>query len=248
MRNPPQEDEVARLLERCQRVDHYVPVREKLTLFESLSRMGGRLARSTEDLGRSSSNPSPRGKQRARSLHDLNRGRSVPVREMCRFFEKAQPEANNQIISNSPTNSPTKVVSPTPLPRTRFISDVPMDLARNKGFNLYDEFSRELHVLHNGKSPTTCSASPKNPDAPCLRMSSRRRHFVIRKVLFMPTRHFSCPLTAITITLSNSYCPVLNRATTSNPLNHNTYYIFRWHLVNVFFNCFYIIRQEISRN
>ncbi|XP_014237087.1 uncharacterized protein LOC106659188 [Trichogramma pretiosum] len=178
MRNPPQEDEVARLLERCQRVDHYVPVREKLTLFESLSRMGGRLARSTEDLGRSSSNPSPRGKQRARSLHDLNRGRSVPVREMCRFFEKAQPEANNQIISNSPTNSPTKVVSPTPLPRTRFISDVPMDLARNKGFNLYDEFSRELHVLHNGKSPTTCSASPKNPDAPCLRMSSRRRHFV----------------------------------------------------------------------
>lgn len=85
---PPREEDVARLLERCQRVDHYVPVREKLTLFESLSRLGGRLARSTEDLGRSSSKPSPRGKQRARSLHDLNRGaRAVPVREMCRFFE-----------------------------------------------------------------------------------------------------------------------------------------------------------------
>lgn len=85
---PPCEEDVARLLERCQRVDHYVPVREKLTLFESLSRLGGRLARSTEDLGRSSSKPSPRGKQRARSLHDLNRGtRAVPVREMCRFFE-----------------------------------------------------------------------------------------------------------------------------------------------------------------
>nr|XP_033335943.1 uncharacterized protein LOC117226075 [Megalopta genalis] len=85
---PPCEEDVARLLERCQRVDHYVPVREKLTLFESLSRLGGRLARSTEDLGRSSAKPSPRGKQRARSLHDLNRGaRAVPVREMCRFFE-----------------------------------------------------------------------------------------------------------------------------------------------------------------
>lgn len=85
---PTCEEDVARLLERCQRVDHYVPVREKLTLFESLSRMGGRLARSTEDLGRTSSKPSPRGKQRARSLHDLNRGaRAVPVREMCRFFE-----------------------------------------------------------------------------------------------------------------------------------------------------------------
>lgn len=85
---PPCEEDVAKLLERCQRVDHYVPVREKLTLFESLSRLGGRLARSTEDLGRTSSNPSPRGKQRARSLHDLNRGaRALPVREMCRFFE-----------------------------------------------------------------------------------------------------------------------------------------------------------------
>lgn len=85
---PSCEEDVAKLLERCQRVDHYVPVREKLNLFESLSRLGGRLARSTEDLGRTSSKPSPRGKQRARSLHDLNRGaRALPVREMCRFFE-----------------------------------------------------------------------------------------------------------------------------------------------------------------
>jgi len=85
---PSCEEDVAKLLERCQRVDHYVPVREKLNLFESLSRLGGRLARSTEDLGRTSTKPSPRGKQRARSLHDLNRGaRALPVREMCRFFE-----------------------------------------------------------------------------------------------------------------------------------------------------------------
>lgn len=107
---PPCEEDVARLLERCQRVDHYVPVREKLTLFESLSRLGGRLARSTEDLGRTSSKPSPRGKQRARSLHDLNRGaRAVPVREMCRFFEGDVEQDQNQ---------------KTPIAKTRFSDPV----------------------------------------------------------------------------------------------------------------------------
>ncbi|XP_034951420.1 probable serine/threonine-protein kinase MARK-A [Chelonus insularis] len=97
----PCEEDVAKLLERCQRVDHYVPVREKLTLFESLSRLGGRLARSTEDLGRTSSQPSPKGKQRARSLHDLNRGvKTVPVREMCRLFEGEKNEMNNYNTNN----------------------------------------------------------------------------------------------------------------------------------------------------
>lgn len=109
---PPCEEVVAKLLERCQRVDHYVPVREKLTLFESLSRLGGRLARSTEDLGRTSSKPSPRGKQRARSLHDLNRGaRAVPVREMCRFFEgDLEQDANQRTMSLVKTrfSEPTK--------------------------------------------------------------------------------------------------------------------------------------------
>ncbi|XP_012218265.2 uncharacterized protein [Linepithema humile] len=111
--HPPCEEDVAKLLERCQRVDHYVPVREKLTLFESLSRLGGRLARSTEDLGRTSSKPSPRGKQRARSLHDLNRGaRAVPVREMCRFFEgDPEQDANQKTMVLSKTrfsDPPTK--------------------------------------------------------------------------------------------------------------------------------------------
>lgn len=115
--HPPCEEDVAKLLERCQRVDHYVPVREKLNLFESLSRLGGRLARSTEDLGRTSSKPSPRGKQRARSLHDLNRGaRAVPVREMCRFFEgDLEQDANQKAMiltktrfSDPPTKSAWK--------------------------------------------------------------------------------------------------------------------------------------------
>ncbi|XP_076635468.1 uncharacterized protein LOC143348751 isoform X2 [Colletes latitarsis] len=139
--NPPREEDVARLLERCQRVDHYVPVREKLTLFESLSRLGGRLARSTEDLGRTSSKPSPRGKQRARSLHDLNRGaRAVPVREMCRFFEGDIEQDPNQ-------KSPSLV-------KTRF-SD----------------------PLTPTRSPWKDPASSKCNEAPCVRSSTRKKHY-----------------------------------------------------------------------
>ncbi|XP_003702818.1 uncharacterized protein LOC100875000 [Megachile rotundata] len=135
---PPCEEDVARLLERCQRVDHYVPVREKLTLFESLSRLGGRLARSTEDLGRTSSKPSPRGKQRARSLHDLNRGvRAVPVREMCRFFE-GDVEQEQKSLS-----------------KTRF-SD-PVTPTRN-----------------NWKD----TSSTKGNEAPCVRSSTRKKHYL----------------------------------------------------------------------
>lgn len=146
LRDPPCEEDVARLLERCQRVDHYVPVREKLTLFESLSRMGGRLARSTEDLGRSSSNPSPRGKQRARSLHDLNRGgaKSVPVREMCRFFENGQPETPIAITAKK-------------------------EVARSR----YSDFG----LTNGSRSLSTWKDPPKNPNAPCIRTSTRRKHY-----------------------------------------------------------------------
>lgn len=137
---PPCEEDVARLLERCQRVDHYVPVREKLTLFESLSRLGGRLARSTEDLGRTSSKPSPRGKQRARSLHDLNRGtRAVPVREMCRFFE-------GDVEQDTP-KSPS-------LAKTRFSEPV-------------------TPTRSTWKDP----ASSKVSEAPCVRSSTRKKHY-----------------------------------------------------------------------
>ncbi|XP_053997407.1 uncharacterized protein LOC128886495 [Hylaeus anthracinus] len=138
---PPREEDVARLLERCQSVDHYVPVREKLTLFESLSRLGGRLARSTEDLGRASSKPSPRGKQRARSLHDLNRGaKAVPVREMCRFFEgDIDQDPNHKSIS---------------LTKPRFSDPVTPT-----------------------RSPWKDSLNPKANEAPCVRSSTRKKHY-----------------------------------------------------------------------
>ncbi|XP_047356973.1 uncharacterized protein DDB_G0287625-like isoform X1 [Vespa velutina] len=149
MKEPPCEEDVARLLERCQRVDHYVPVREKLTLFESLSRLGGRLARSTEDLGRSESKPSPRGKQRARSLHDLNRGaRSVPVREMCRFFEGDLRDTGQSNTINNKYTTLTKT-------STRF-SDPPTP-TRNTTWK---------DNLISTKS-----------DAPCVRTSTRKKHY-----------------------------------------------------------------------
>ncbi|KAG7209822.1 hypothetical protein KM043_011432 [Ampulex compressa] len=137
---PPCEEDVARLLERCQRVDHYVPVREKLTLFESLSRLGGRLARSTEDLGRTASKPSPRGKQRARSLHDLNRGaRAVPVREMCRFFEgDLEQDSSNKSLG---------------LSKARFSDPV------------------------TPTSGTWKESNPRHNEAPCVRTSSRKKHY-----------------------------------------------------------------------
>ena len=138
---PPCEEDVARLLERCQRVDHYVPVREKLTLFESLSRLGGRLARSTEDLGRASSKPSPRGKQRARSLHDLNRGaRAVPVREMCRFFE----------------------------------GDVEQDSSHKAASLAKTRFSEPLTPT---RTTWKDSVSSKGSEAPCVRSSTRKKHY-----------------------------------------------------------------------
>lgn len=133
----PCEEDVARLLERCQRVDRYVPVSEKLTLFESLSKLGGRLARSTEDLGRTSTMPTPRGKKRATSLHDLNRGvKSVPVREMCRLFEGEKDR---------------------------------------------DDRKLEMPKIRLGESTTAARpwkiVNVKNSDAPCMRKSSRKKHF-----------------------------------------------------------------------
>ncbi|XP_015191682.1 PREDICTED: uncharacterized protein LOC107074612 isoform X2 [Polistes dominula] len=169
LKEPPCEEDVARLLERCQRVDHYVPVREKLTLFESLSRLGGRLARSTEDLGRSESKPSPRGKQRARSLHDLNRGgaRSVPVREMCRFFEgdvRDTGQSSNQsptIVNNNNNNNNNNKYS---------------TLTKNSG--KLNESLTTISPRNTWKDNNTTTSNKSNNDAaPCVRTSTRKKHY-----------------------------------------------------------------------
>ncbi|XP_074031941.1 uncharacterized protein [Leptinotarsa decemlineata] len=85
-RNAPSEVEekyVEDLLKKCQNSESYVPVKEKLFLFESLCKMG-RKVRSTEDVSLKVVTPT----KRARSLHDLsNLNTHIAVREICKYFE-----------------------------------------------------------------------------------------------------------------------------------------------------------------
>lgn len=78
---------VESIFKKCQDTEKYVPVKEKLVLFESLSRLGR--VRSTEDVSLKQQIVT----KRARSLHDLSY--SVPmagVREMCKYFENKTEE------------------------------------------------------------------------------------------------------------------------------------------------------------
>lgn len=78
-----EEKTVETILKKCQNVETYVPVKEKLVLFESLCRLG-RKVRSTEDVSYRSDVET----KRARSMHDLsNVGPHVAVREICKYFE-----------------------------------------------------------------------------------------------------------------------------------------------------------------
>lgn len=91
--NPPVERQrVAVLLKKCQSAESYVPVKEKLVLFESLCRMG-RISNPTgltEDLLLSSSvnGQTNNVSKRARSMHDLSYCfTNAGVREICKYFE-----------------------------------------------------------------------------------------------------------------------------------------------------------------
>lgn len=105
--------DVEALKQHCQDPENFATVREKLALFETLCR-AGRLARSSEELAAATekglSGP------RARSLHDLTRSRSpqVPVREMCKFFERCNNKSiriQNKKSSTLPQT--TQKVKPT---------------------------------------------------------------------------------------------------------------------------------------
>ncbi|KAL3272413.1 hypothetical protein HHI36_013894 [Cryptolaemus montrouzieri] len=78
-----EEKTVETILKKCQNVENYVPVKEKLVLFESLCRLG-RKVRSTEDVSYRNEVET----KRARSMHDLsNFGSHIAVREICKYFE-----------------------------------------------------------------------------------------------------------------------------------------------------------------
>lgn len=80
-----EEKYVQDLLRRCQNTESYVPVKDKLFLFESLCKLG-RKVRSTEDVA---SRVGPTGNKRAKSLNDLSHslGSHNAVREICKYFE-----------------------------------------------------------------------------------------------------------------------------------------------------------------
>lgn len=80
-----EEKYVQDLLRRCQNTESYVPVKDKLFLFESLCKLG-RKVRSTEDVP---SKVGPTGSKRAKSLNDLSHslGSHNAVREICKYFE-----------------------------------------------------------------------------------------------------------------------------------------------------------------
>lgn len=118
----PLEPSVAILRMHCQDTEKYVPVKDKLALFESLCRVG-RLARSSEELAAEAEQAA--WAPRARSLHDLTRERSphVPVREICKFFEK---------FGTSKVSLESKQIKPTPakISQRRFSEHLPVKIAR----------------------------------------------------------------------------------------------------------------------
>ncbi|CAH1993172.1 unnamed protein product [Acanthoscelides obtectus] len=94
-----EEKQVEDLMKKCQNAENYVPVKEKLFLFESLCKLG-RKVRSTEDVSLKIDTSS----KRARSLHDLSNINShIAVREICKYFEnKNETQENtseNQVVS-----------------------------------------------------------------------------------------------------------------------------------------------------
>ncbi|XP_018576401.1 uncharacterized protein LOC108914954 [Anoplophora glabripennis] len=94
-----EEQHVEDLLKKCQNVENYVPVKEKLFLFESLCKYG-RKVRSTEDV----SLKVDTGTKRARSLHDLtNLNSHIAVREICKYFEKKNCSQDENNVVNCKT-------------------------------------------------------------------------------------------------------------------------------------------------
>lgn len=128
----PPEPSVAILRMHCQDTEKYVPVKDKLALFESLCRVG-RLARSSEELAAEAEQALA---PRARSLHDLTRERSphVPVREICKFFEKF----GSSEVSLEKKNKQTKP-SPNKISQRRFSENLPIKTACHRQMPLKEK-------------------------------------------------------------------------------------------------------------
>lgn len=88
------EQTVELLLKKCQNSDSYVPVKEKLKLFESLCRLGRYNEDTTANVKYAS--------KRTRSLHDLSYSENLPhnagVKQICKYFETKSGENKTKDI------------------------------------------------------------------------------------------------------------------------------------------------------
>ncbi|KAF5291391.1 hypothetical protein FQR65_LT01701 [Abscondita terminalis] len=87
---PNEKTSIEILLKKCQNSEKYVPVKEKLVLFESLCRLG-RKVRSTEDV----SFKINLDNKRASSMHDLSSNSTKVVRQICKYFEDKKDHQEN---------------------------------------------------------------------------------------------------------------------------------------------------------
>lgn len=93
---PNDERNIEVLLKKCQNSDNYVPVKEKLVLFESLCRFG-RKVRSTEDVSVKINVES----KRALSMHDLSSNSMTGVRQICKYFENKNDQQEEVLKFNT---------------------------------------------------------------------------------------------------------------------------------------------------
>ncbi|KAI4457192.1 malate and lactate dehydrogenase [Holotrichia oblita] len=86
------------LLKKCQNHENYVPVKEKLLLFETLCKLGRQVSRSTEDVHLKVEIAT----KRAKSLHDLHSVSCAGVKQICRYFEnKCESKSNDKRLIHS---------------------------------------------------------------------------------------------------------------------------------------------------